>query len=72
MLRTAVFSKAIGYSGLAVHGLDLLHILIGFFTPKTAVVAMAIAGPLYLLWLPLVARRLFQLAMLRNQSAPKL
>ena len=61
MLRTAVFSKVIGYSGLVAHGLDLAHIVIGFFLAKVAVVAMAIAGPLYLFWFPLVARRLQKL-----------
>lgn len=69
MLRTAVFSKAIGYSGLAAHGLDLLHIVIGFFAPKAAILAMAIAGPLYLIWFPLVARRCFQLAKLSSHPA---
>ena len=62
MLRTAVFSKLTGYSGLLTHGLDLLHIVIGFFAPKASVLAMAVAGPIYLLWFPLVARRLLQLA----------
>jgi len=66
MLRTATFSKAIGYSGAVAHGLDLLHIVIALFAPKIAVLAMALAGPLYLLWFPLVARRLFQLAQCRH------
>jgi hypothetical protein len=67
MLRTTVFSKMIGYSGLVAHGLDLLHIMISFLWPKLAVLAMAIAGPLYLVWFPLVARRLFQLAKVDNE-----
>ena len=66
MLRTAVFNRVIGYSGLVAHGLDLLHIVIGFFAPRAAVLAMAVAGPLYLIWFPLVARRLFQLAEVEN------
>ena len=61
MLRTSVFSRGIAYLGLVTHGLDLAHILIGFFSPTAAVIAMAAAGPLYLFWLPLVARRLYQL-----------
>lgn len=65
MLRTAVFSSVIAHTGLIAHGLDLAHIGIGFFAPKAAVVAMAIAGPLYLLWFPLVARRLRQLGQSR-------
>lgn len=69
MLRTAVFSKVIGYTGLVTHGLDLLHIVVGFFAPKIAVLSMAIAGPLYLVWFPLVARRLFQLAKVSDQPA---
>ena len=68
MLRAAVFSKLVGYSGLVAHGLDLLHIVIGFFAPKLAVLALAIAGPLYLFWFPLVARGMFQLARLRIET----
>ncbi|HVN19379.1 MAG TPA: DUF4386 family protein, partial [Dongiaceae bacterium] len=62
MLRSTVFSKLIGYSGLVAHGLDLAHILLGFFWPKVAVLAMGVAGPLYLLWFPLVAKKLRELS----------
>jgi len=71
MLRTAVFSKVIGYLGVVAHGLDFLHIVIGFFAPKLAVLAIAIAGPLYLVWFPLVARRLFQLAKVGSEPWTK-
>ena len=62
MLRSAVFSKVIGYAGLIANGLDLVHIFLGFFLPRVAVFAMAIGGTVYLLWFPLVARRLRQLS----------
>jgi len=61
MLQSKVFSKVIAYVGILTHGLDLAHILIGFFAPGVGVILMAIAGPLYLIWFPLVGRRLFQL-----------
>ena len=66
MLRTAVFSRVIGYCGVVAHGLDLSHILMGPFAPKSAIIAIAIAGPLYLVWFPLVARRLRQLGEFRD------
>jgi len=57
MLRSNVFSKTIAYIGIVAHGLDLAHILL----PSFGIVLMAVAGPLYLIWFPLVGRRLFQL-----------
>ncbi len=61
MLRSDVFSKTIAYTGVLTHGLDLAHIILGVFLPAAGVVLMAVAGPLYLVWLPLVGRRLLQL-----------
>jgi hypothetical protein len=61
MLRTRVFSRVTGYVGVATHGLDLLHIVLGPVLPMAGFVLMAVAGPLYLAWFPLVARRLVQL-----------
>jgi hypothetical protein len=60
MLRSNVFSKTIAYVGILTHGLDLAHIGLGLFVPVAGVVLMAIAGPLYLIWFPLVGRRLLQ------------
>ncbi len=62
MLQSDVFSKLTAYTGLFVHGLDLVHIAIGFFLPTASFILMAIAGPFYLLWFPLVGWRLFKLA----------
>ena len=50
-----------GWLGVAMHGLDLLHILAGFFLPTLGVVLMMITGPLYLAWFPLLARDFFRL-----------
>jgi hypothetical protein len=61
MLQGKVFSKLTGYLGLVTHGLDLAHIVIGLFIPTGGVVLMVLAGPLYLVWFPLVARRLYRL-----------
>ena len=61
MLRSGVFSKTIGGVGLATHGLDLAHGVFGLLLPAAGIVLMAVAGPLYLIWFPLVGRRLLQL-----------
>lgn len=62
MLRSSVFGRTIAYVGILTHGLDLAHIVLGLFLPVAGVVLMAIAGPLYLVWFPLIGRRLLQLA----------
>lgn len=62
MLKSRVFSKLTAWVGIVMHGLDLLHIVIGFFLPAAGVMMMAVAGPLYLLWFPLVGARLFKLS----------
>ena len=69
MVRTRVFSRLTGYTGLVTHGLDLAHILIGLFLPAAGVVLMAIAGPLYLVWFPLVGRRLWRLGRVPSEPA---
>lgn len=61
MLRAKGFGKAVGIVGLVTHGLDLLHVLVNFFSPELAVVLMYIAGPLYLAWFPMVARCFFKM-----------
>jgi hypothetical protein len=62
MLKSDRFGKATAYVGFATHGLDLLHIPMGFIVPQAGLVLMMIAGPLYLVWFPLLARDLFRLA----------
>ena len=61
MLKSNVFNKLTAYTGIVTHGLDLAHIIIGFFLPAVGNILMVIAGPLYLLWFPLVGVRLFKL-----------
>ena len=61
MLRSSAFSKLTAWVGIVTHGLDLLHILVGFVFPAGSVVLMMVAGPLYLVWFPLLARDFFQL-----------
>jgi hypothetical protein len=43
MLRGGVFSKATGWLGIVMHGLDLAHIIGGLFLPISAVILLAIA-----------------------------
>ena len=61
MLRGNVFAKAIAYVGIVTHGLDLAHCVLGPLLPGAGFVLMAIGGPLYLIWFPLVGHRLLQL-----------
>jgi hypothetical protein len=62
MLKSNVFTKFTAYTGIATHGLDLLHIIAGFFFPTVGIVLMAIAGPLYLVWFPLICKQLLKLS----------
>lgn len=62
MVQSQSFGKATAYVGIVTHGLDLLHILVSFFVPQAGFMMMAIAGPLYLVWFPLLARDFFKLS----------
>jgi hypothetical protein len=61
MLSSNAFRKSTAYVGIVTHGLDLAHLLIGFFLPAGGFVLLAIAGPLYLVWFPLLAQDFFRL-----------
>lgn len=61
MLKSPSFSKLTAYTGIATHGLDLAHVVFGFFAPSAGIILMALAGPLYLLWFPLVGWHLWKL-----------
>jgi hypothetical protein len=61
MLNSGRFTKATAYVGLLTHGLDLARIFLGLIVPQLGIILMAIAGPLYLVWFPLLARDLFRL-----------
>lgn len=61
MLRTRVFGRTTGWVGLLTHGLDLAHIALIPFVPGLGALLMMAAGPLYLIWFPLVGRRLLAL-----------
>ena len=62
MLTSDAFGKATAYVGVVTHGSDLVRILISFFFPPLSFILMAIAGPLYLIWFPLLARDFFKLS----------
>ena len=60
MLRSTVFSKLTAYTGLVMHGFDLAHIIIGFFSISAGNMLMFIAGPLYPVWFLLISLNLFK------------
>lgn len=62
MLKIQVFSKFIAAAGIVTHGLDLVHIITGFFIPALGDILMFEAGPLYLLWFPVVSARMIRLS----------
>jgi hypothetical protein len=66
MLRSNVFNKSTAITGIATHGLDLTHILFGFFAPSLGNIIMFIAGPLYLIWFPMVGFRLYKLRLAKE------
>ncbi len=68
MLRGGVFGKATAWLGIVMHSLDLAHIVSGQFVPVLGIVFMAIAGPLYPVWLFLVGRRLMRFAKRRTPA----
>jgi len=61
MLRGSVFGKVTAWLGIVMHALDGAHIVGGQIMPVSGIILMAIAGPLYPIWLFLVGRRLLQL-----------
>jgi hypothetical protein len=69
MFRSPSFPKLTAYTGVFTHGLDLAHIITGFFLPVIANGLMAVAGTLYLLWFPMIAISLFNLQ--RKNSTSK-
>jgi hypothetical protein len=62
MLRSPSFARPTAYVGIVTHGLDLARIVIALFIPAGSMVLMAVAGPLYLVWFPLLARDFWRLA----------
>ena len=69
MLKSAAFAKSTAYVGIVTHGLDLLHLLVGLLIPAGGVILMMIAGPLYLIWFPLLARDFFRLGKTASNEA---
>lgn len=61
MLPGKVFNKLTAYIGIITHGLDFLHFIFLFLIPSLGVILLAVAGILYLLWLPLIGVRLIQI-----------
>jgi len=72
MLRSTVFSKLTAWVGVVTHALDLLHILVGFVSPAVGASLMYVAGPLYLIWFPLLGRDLLRLARCTECPEPEI
>jgi hypothetical protein len=68
MLRSNAFGKLTAWVGVVMHGLDLAHLLVGVLFPTGGVILMAMAGPLYLVWFPLLARDFFRLAKCNSKA----
>lgn len=68
MLKTNIFSRFTALTGIILYGLDLLHIILGLIIPTVGYILMFIAGPLYLIWFPLVGLRFFKLRHQNNLS----
>jgi hypothetical protein len=66
MLSSQAFGKSTAFVGTATHGLDLARLLLGFFLPSIGFGLLAIAGTLYLVWFPLLARDFFRLSRSSN------
>jgi hypothetical protein len=62
MLSSRGFGRLTAWVGIVTHGLDLLHIPLELLFPGMGNPLMFVAGPLYLLWFPLIARALWRLA----------
>ncbi len=62
MLGSKDFGKLTAWLGVGMFGLDLAHLLVGFFFPTGGFILMAVAGTLYLAWFPLLARDFFRQA----------
>lgn len=69
MLNSSQFTRATAYVGIVTHGLDLARIFLGLIVPQLNIILMAIAGPLYLVWFPFLARDLFRLGRRRLDAS---
>jgi hypothetical protein len=62
MLKSENFSRATAIVGIVTYGLDLMHKSVSIFAPNIGIFFMMVAGPLYLVWFPLLARDFFRLS----------
>jgi hypothetical protein len=68
MLGGKEFRRATAYTGIVANGLDWLHVLIALFLPSLANMLLWIAGPVYLLWFPLLGLDLLRLGRQSTQG----
>lgn len=60
MLKGSLFTRATAYAGILTHGIELLRIPVGLFSAGAANILMILAGPIYLIWFPLLGRDLLR------------
>jgi hypothetical protein len=60
MLKSETFTRWTALVGILTNGLDLTRSVLMLFAPTLGTVLMVIAGPLYLVWFPLLARDFFE------------
>jgi hypothetical protein len=61
MLKSETFTRWTALVGILTNGLDLTRSVLMLFAPTLGTVLMVIAGPLYLVWFPLLARDFFRM-----------
>ena len=69
MLRSKMFSKWTVYAGILANGFDLVQHIIHPFVPSISAIILMIAGPFYLIWLPLIGRDLLRLGQSVSKEA---
>jgi hypothetical protein len=62
MLKNPNFGKGTAIAGILTNGFDLLRSIVTLFAPQVGVYIMIVAGPLYLVWFPLLARDFLRLS----------
>lgn len=66
MLRTRVFNIITSWVGLLAHGFDLSSEILSIFIPAVKDIFLMVAGPLYIVWFILIARRFLQISHQKN------
>jgi hypothetical protein len=68
MLRSQDFSKVTAWAGLLGNGLDLIQHILHPFAPSISSVVIALMGPFYMAWFPMLGRDLLRLGRHRSKN----